>query len=160
MIYQFPDYKVISQHNNLKIKLHQIKARLERFDTYSDRTIFTSCHSSDGQKMSICKQKAILDYLNSPTVEKWDAIYKFQVTPNKTLWDAWNKTSNKKIVSVKLTTNLSDKWYKIPKPEELVSGINKIVNIEKRKLLGAIERLEFEMSTLEFKYGKYLQKYA
>lgn len=160
MILKFPEFKVVGQHKKLLHNIHTIQLRLSRFDKFKDRTIFSSAHSSDGLKITKSRQDLILDYLNNPTVNKWDIMYKWQITPNKSLWDAWNKGTHKKIISVKNSENLSEKWSRIPEPQELVKGIKKLIENEIKKLEKSLETLEFEHSILTFKYKNYLKKYA
>lgn len=160
MILNFPDFKVVSQHKKLLHNIHTIQLRLSRFDKFKDRTIFSSAHSSDGLKITKFRKDLILDYLNSPNINKWDVIYKYQITPNKSLWDAWNKGTHKKIISVKNSENLCEKWTKIPEPQELVRGIKILIENERKKLEKSLETLEFEHSILFFKYRNYLRKYA
>lgn len=156
MIYHFPNTKVINQHKYLADNLEKLRSRLSRFDKYEDRTILSSAHGSDGLKLTQKQFNSILSYLNNPDVNKWEAIYKIQIAPNKTLWQAWNKVSKNKVISIKKTENLDEKWVKIPEPSELISGVRKTIKSEKTKLSCLIDRINFELSLLEFKYKNYL----
>lgn len=160
MIYQFPDFKVITQHRNLSRNASLIGKRIKMFEDHADRTIFSSCHSNDGTKLSIEKRKDILSYLNDPTHEKWDKIYKCQMFPNKSLWDSWNKVSTDVISFVVDINNAYIKWRRIPTPEELVLGITAIKKTELEKLINMKTTLDNNTLNLEFKFRNYLLKYA
>lgn len=160
MIVYLPTYKVRTQYEEMQNQLNILKAKLSFYIDSEDRTIFSGCHSSSGTELSASVRKNILSFLNNPTVENWDAIYKLRITYSKALWDAWNKTQSKPITSIKQSPDLSVKWQRIPTPEELVAGINKIIRVEKNKLHRSIECVEFEMSSLEFKYRNTLKKHA
>lgn len=160
MIYQFPDFKVITQHRNLCKNAALIGKRIKMFEEQSDRTIFSSCHSNDGTQLSIEKRKDILSYLNDPTYEKWDKIYKCQMFPNKSLWDCWNKVSIDVISFVVDIKNANDKWRKIPTPEELVLGVTIVKKNELEKLVNMKAALDNNTHNLELKFRNYLLKYA
>lgn len=160
MIYQFPDFKVITQHQHLVRNSVLIAARIKRFNEHSDRTIFSSCHGNDGLLLSSDKRKQILCYLNEPTHEKWDAIYKMHIFPNRSLWDTWNSVSHNVINCVKNTSDLYDKWKSIPSADELVRGIHGIRNKEIEKLVALKNKIDESTFNLEIKYKKYLLKYA
>jgi len=160
MIVSFPDFKVITQHKQLLQRVQLTDSKISLFNRYKDRTIFSGCHSTDGLKLSKSRMLDILSYLNNPTVEQWDKIYKYQIMPSKSLWDAWNKSVIKKIMCVKETPDLKDKWNRIPTPDELVKGIYKLKTIEYRKLSNLKDIMDMELSLFEFKYKNYLAKYA
>lgn len=160
MIYQFPDFKVIAQHRNLLKNSTVIGNRIKMFEDHADRTIFSSCHSNDGSKLSAEKRKDILAYLNEPTYEKWDKIYKCQMFPNKSLWDSWNKVSTDVVSFVVDIDNPHAKWRRIPTPEELVLGIAAIKKNEREKLINIKVALDNNTLDLEFKFRNYLLKYA
>jgi len=160
MIYQFPDFKVIAQHRNLLKNAGLISVRIKMFDERIDRTIFSSCHNNDGTALSIEKRKEILSYLNNPTYEQWDKIYKIQMFPNKSLWDCWNKVSHDVISFVVDINDLHSKWRHIPTPEDLVLGIRKIKNIELNKLVNMKATIDNNTLDLENKFKNYLLKYA
>lgn len=131
MIVQFPNFKVTQQLNELVKHRKDLEKRIKRFNSCIDRTIFSGCHSSDGLKLTDDTRKTILSYLNRPTLQEWDKIYKIQVSPNKTLWNAWNLLASDKKLVVRDLNNLNEKWTTIPDPQELVLGIKAM--IEKRK---------------------------
>jgi hypothetical protein len=160
MIYQFPDFKIITQHKHLLKNSSLIAARIKRFDQHLDRTIFSSCHGNDGLALSADKRKQILSYLNEPTHEKWDTIYKMHVFPNRSLWDTWNSVSTNVINCVKNSSDVYDKWKTIPSPTELVNGIQKIRERELMKLLSLKNKIDNSTIDLELKYKNYLLKYA
>lgn len=160
MIVYLPTYKVRTQYDELQHQLNTLKAKLSFYIDSEDRTIFSGCHSSSGMELSSSARKNILSFLNHPTVESWNSIYKVRITFSKTLWDAWNKKQSKPITSVKQSEDLAVKWQRIPTPEELVTGIAKLVNLEKNKLQRSIECVVFEMAVLEVKYKNTLKKHA
>lgn len=160
MIYDFPNSKVVNQHRYLSDNVDKLKMRLSRFDKYADRTILSSAHGADGLKLSSKQFNSILSYLNAPDVYKWAAIYKIQISPNQTLWQAWNKVAKNKVFSIKNTDKLDEKWLKIPEPGELIIGVKKTINAEKSKLSSIIDKINFEMSLLEFKYKNYLTNHV
>jgi len=160
MIYKFPDFKVINQHQNLLKNASLIGKRIEMFNQHADRTIFSSCHMNDGSKLSVKKQREILSYLNEPTFEKWDKIYKYQMFPNKSLWDCWNKVSTDVISFVVNIDNVHSKWRRIPSPNELVLGLSVVRKNELEKLINMKTTLDNNTQDLEFKFKNYLLKYA
>lgn len=160
MIYQFPDFKVIAQHRNLLKNAALITARIKIFEDRTDRTIFSSCHTNDGMALSMEKRKEILSYLNNPTYEQWDKIYKIQMFPNKSLWDCWNKVSRNVISFVVDIDDVYSKWIHIPTPDELVLSILKVKNIELNKLINMKTKIDNNTLDLEVKFKNYLLKYA
>ena len=160
MIINFPEFKVVDKYRELSKNIFIVDVKLSKFEKFADRTIFSSCHSTDGFKISKFKEKLILSYLNEPTIEKWDSIYKIQVVPGKNLWDAWNNVLDKKVICIKNTDVLKEKWLHLPKPQELVLGINVTVKKEHSKLLEIKEKLMFELLCIEFKYKNFIAKYA
>lgn len=160
MIYKFPDFKVINQHRNLLKNANLIGKRIKMFDEHTDRTIFSACHMNDGSKLTVKKQREILSYLNEPTYEKWDNIYKHQMFPNKSLWDCWNKVSTDVISFVVNIDNPHSKWRRIPTPNELVLGLEFVRKSELEKLINMKTTLDNNTQDLEFKFKNYLLKYA
>lgn len=160
MIYKFPDFKVISQHRKLSKNALLIGKRIKMFEEHADRTIFSSCHCNDGTAITIEKRKDILSYLNEPTYEKWDNIYKYQIFPNKSLWDCWNKISTDIVSFVVNIDNVYAKWRKIPTPEELVLGIASIKKNELEKLIKMKTAIDNNTLDFELKFRNYLLKYA
>lgn len=162
MILNFPEFKVVEKYRDILKNIFIIDVKLSKFESYYDRTIFSKCHSNNGFKISKKEQKLILSYLNNPTVEKWNSIYKYNITPNKTLWDAWNTNKNNcnKIIKIDLNNNVNENWKSIPTSEELASGIVFLVNDEEIKLLNLKYRLSNELHNIETKYKKFIQKYA
>src|SRR5690606_30069188 len=112
MIVYLPTYKVRTQYEEMQNQLNILKAKLSFYIDSEDRTIFSGCHSSSGSELSASTRKNILSFLNNPTVENWDAIYKLRITYSKALWDAWNKTQSKPITSIKQSPDLSVKWQR------------------------------------------------
>lgn len=160
MVIAFPEFNVLNKFRNISKNLFIIDVKLSNFEKSKDRSIFSNCHGDDGFKIQKFKQKMILSYLNNPTIEGWDEIYNFKITPNKNLWDAWNKVATKKLICIKKTDKLSEKWIRIPKPEELVLGINKTIESEYSKLAELKTRLLLELENIEEKYKKFISKYA
>lgn len=160
MIVQFPNFKVTQQLNELVKHRKDLEKRIKRFNSCIDRTIFSGCHSSDGLKLTDDTRKTILSYLNRPTLQGWDKIYKIQVSPNKTLWNAWNLLASDKKLVVRDLNNLNEKWTTIPDPQELVLGIKSMIEKEKNSLLKMKNVLDLEITRLERKYRNYLKKYA
>lgn len=160
MIVQFPNFKVTQQLNELVKHRKDLEKRINRFNSCIDRTIFSGCHSSDGLKLTDDTRKTILSYLNRPTLQEWDKIYKIQVSPNKTLWNAWNLLASDKKLVVRDLNNLNEKWTTIPDPQELVFGIKAMIEKEKNSLLKMKNVLDSEITRLERKYRNYLKKYA
>lgn len=161
MILKFPEFKVVDKYREIIKNIFIVDIKISKFNNFYDRTIFSKCHSSDGFKLSKNKQKMILSFLNEPTVEKWDLIYKFQIIPDKTLWDAWNiSLKNNKISAINSNSILSEKWKNIPKQSELIKGIITLVNQEEEKLIDIKSKLEFELQIIEGKYKNFIKKYA
>lgn len=161
MILKFPEFKVVDKYREIIKNIFIVDIKISKFNNFYDRTIFSKCHSSDGFKLSKNKQKMILSFLNEPTVEKWDLIYKFQIIPDKTLWDAWNiSLKNNKISAINSNSILSEKWKNIPKQSELIKGIITLVNHEEEKLIDIKSKLEFELQIIEGKYKNFIKKYA
>ena len=161
MIIYFPTYQIVAQYTELNKQLKILIAKRNMFDKSKDRTIFSGCHSANGLTFSVSQKKKILSYLNVPTAKKWDELYKEKVTYSKSLWDAWNKSQKNPILSVKTTlTDLNEKWSRIPTPDDLVIGLQKIIQSEESKLNKSIDCLTFEISNLEYKYRSTLEKQA
>lgn len=160
MIIYFPTYKVISQYNELNKQIKGLKSKQGMFLKSKSRTIFSECHGANGLAISVSLQKRILSYLNIPTTAKWDDIYKEKVTYSKTLWDAWNKTQSNAILKVNKNLDVESKWERIPTPDELVSGIAKLIQSERSKLEQTVDCLQFEVFNLEYKYKRTLEKQA
>lgn len=159
-ILSFPEFKVLDKHRELNKNIFIVEVKLSKYDKYSDRTILSKAHGSDGFKLSKFKFNMILSYLNNPTIEQWDKIYKFEIIPGKNLWDAWNSVLNKKIISIKNTENLSQKWLSIPDSDLLIRGIQTIIKKEEKKLLNLKNILLIEKYCIELKYKNFIRKYA
>lgn len=162
MILKFPEFKVVDKYRELIKNIFIVDIKISKFNNFYDRTVFSKCHSIDGIKLSKNKQKMILSFLNNPTVESWDAIYKFQIVLDKTLWDAWNVSldSKNKILKIGPNLNLNEKWKILPTQSELIKGILTLVNQEESKLLDIKSKLEFELQSIECKYKNFIEKYA
>jgi hypothetical protein len=160
MIINFPEFKVVDKYRELSKNIFIVDVKLANFEKFTDRTIFSACHSTDGFKLPKFKAQMILSYLNEPTIEKWDNIYKIQVTPGKNLWDSWNNILPKKVICIKNTDILSDKWLHLPTPQELVSGISATIKKEHLNLLNIKQKLMSECSVIELKYKGFIEKYA
>lgn len=160
MIYHFPNFKVVTQHRHLRKNAELISVRIQRFSQHADRTIFSSCHGNDGASLSEEKRKEILSYLNKPTHEKWDRIYRWHIFPNKSLWDAWNKVSNNLVSCVCNLDDVHAKWKTIPTSEDLVIGIGIIRDIELEKLVTMKNKIDKNTLSLEYKFKNYLLKNA
>lgn len=60
-------------------------------------------------------KKQILDYLNSPSEEKWDEISGYLIRTSVTLWQAWLKVDR----DAPMTKPMDGPWPRIPEPETL-----------------------------------------
>lgn len=67
-------------------------------------------------------EQGIRDYMNQPTVDKWDEISSVIIDGSKTLWGVWIDNDNK------APTSHSGTWPRIPKPMELAAAIAKTLN--------------------------------
>lgn len=152
MIIYLPTLKIVEQHETILDNIKNIQAKQAAFLRNKDRTIFSECHLPNGLPLTSQQRSEILSYLNNPSAEKWDCIYSQHITSTQKLWDAWNITQSTPIKKVKKNSPPVEKWASIPSPDDLVSGIKKIIKREKQKLANVSQTLDFERFNIEYKY--------
>lgn len=148
---KIPHKLLVKLYKRMLSRKHDVEERIGSLSAVEQNGIMSSCYKAESMDTDESR-KRILRFLNDPSRETWEDIYKIQVTADKTFWNVWIDYDPQAPKEIPACESIVRRWSYFPCPEQIMSKAQEAL-IEERDLLSQEDRyIEATIGYLESVY--------
>jgi hypothetical protein len=155
---KIPHSYSVRLYKNLLDRRKVIAERIDDLHSIEKEGFLTSSFRPNKEKSNENNQK-ILRFLNDPSREAWDQIFKIQVTMDKTLWKIWSDYDEKAPKEVSTDESLIRKWPSFPGPEKITSSALSALHNERDDLISEKQEVDKVINVMNSLYPILVKKF-